>query len=103
MHLNPPVLATPLDTIERENQYFPHITKLYCLVYICTSMYVDYDGGDMSSDNAALLSYYNCSNSDEALLEEPEGHDHVTSSDAHDPPDKSHTVTTISRLVIELK
>ena len=62
------------------------------------------NGSDMSSDNAALLSYYNCSNGEEASLVEPEEEDdHVTSLDAHDPPDKSHTVTTISRLVIGLK
>ena len=63
-------------------------------------MYVD-NNNDMSSDNATLLSYYNCSTSDEASLVEPEGHsdDHVTSSDAPDPAEKSYTVTTISRLV----
>ena len=54
----------------------------------------------MSSDNATLLSYYNCSNNDEASLVEPGAHassDHMTSSGAPDPADKSHTVT-ISRL-----
>ena len=64
-------------------------------------MYVG-NGSDMSSDNATLLSYYNYSDGNEASSVEPEGHDHVTSSGAHDPPNKSHAVTTISRLAIYL-